>query len=49
MSYQLWVPEMGVPKMVGLEWEILLKRMIWGYSYFRKPQFASSENGVTAW
>ena len=27
----------GYPQMDGLWWKILLKRMIWGYPYFRKP------------
>ena len=30
-------PEMGYPKIDGLEWKIPRKLMIWGYLYFRKP------------
>ena len=29
----------GYPKMDGLQWNILWKRMIWGYSHFRKPPY----------
>ena len=32
---------MGYPTMDGLEWKILLKWMIWGYLYFRKPPYLS--------
>ena len=36
------VSEIGIrgnPKMVGLKGQFLLKWMIWGYPYFRKPLF----------
>ena len=29
----------GMPKMVGLQWKILLKWMIEGYPHFRKPPY----------
>ena len=32
-------PEMGVPKMDGLHWNIPLKWMIWGYLHFRKSPY----------
>ena len=31
------------PKMDGLQWKTLLKWMIWGYHYFRKPSYGSSK------
>ena len=29
----------GYPKIDGLQWNTLLKWMIWGYPYFRKPPY----------
>ena len=38
MIQEIWrCPKMRVPKMDGSWWTILLKWMIWGYPYFRKP------------
>ena len=30
----------GYPQMDGLQWKILLKWMIWGYPYFRRPPYS---------
>ena len=39
-SHGIWgFPKMGEPKNGWLQGKILLKWMIWGYPYFRKPPF----------
>ena len=45
ISYiHIWAfPKIGVPQMDGLEWQILLKWMIWGYHYFRKHPYSCME------
>ena len=38
-------PSMGIPRVDGLLWETLLKWLIWGYPYFRKPSYGR----MTSW
>ena len=39
-------PEMGLPNNDGLNGKILLKWMIWGYPYFRKPPCCNASKGL---
>ena len=41
-------PEMGLPNNDGLNGKILLKWMIWGYPYFRKPPCCNASKRLSA-